>query len=189
MPDTLLIKKYANRRLYDTERSRYITLDELATSVRSGRKVKVIEAKGDADLTRAVLVQVILEEQERLDMLPVELLHQVIRAQGTLSENSLTGLLQATWQQWAGVGEAATGGWAQATTAPFTSAMNSWRNAMKPATSRGDRPPSEQHEPQAAPPAAKAADPSTAATEPDLEAEAAKLRKQMEDLLKRLDGS
>lgn len=91
--EPLKIKKYANRRLYDTQQSRYITLAELAAIVRQGRSVHVVDAKTDEDLTRQVLVQVILEEQDRLDLLPVDLLHQVIRVQGTFRAGALSSAL------------------------------------------------------------------------------------------------
>ena len=103
--DVLKIKKYANRRLYDTEQSRYITLAELATIVRQGRRVEVVDAKSGDDLTRQVLVQVILEEQERLDMLPPDLLHQVIRVQGTMEAGALSGFLSDAMSRFSEVGE------------------------------------------------------------------------------------
>ncbi|MDP7114655.1 MAG: polyhydroxyalkanoate synthesis regulator DNA-binding domain-containing protein, partial [Myxococcota bacterium] len=80
----ILIKKYSNRRLYDTRRSRYITLDDLAGMIRDGATVKVVDANKGSDLTRLVLTQVILEEQDRIDLLPVDLLHHIIKVQGTM---------------------------------------------------------------------------------------------------------
>lgn len=104
--EPLKIKKYANRRLYDTEQSRYITLAELARIVREGRRVEVVDAKSGDDLTRQVLVQVILEEQERLDMLPVDLLHQVILMQGTIQEGMLSSFLTESMNRFMETGEA-----------------------------------------------------------------------------------
>jgi len=89
----VLIKKYGNRRLYDTTQSRYITLDDLAEIVKSGATVKVVEASTERDLTRQVLTQVILEQQEALDMFPVELLHAVIRVRGTLEQAPFSAFL------------------------------------------------------------------------------------------------
>jgi polyhydroxyalkanoate synthesis repressor PhaR len=77
-----LIRKYGNRRLYDTQASRYINLDDLAALVRGGEEVKVVDAKTEEDLTREVLLQVILELQGGLDFLPVALLRRIIRATG-----------------------------------------------------------------------------------------------------------
>jgi len=74
----MLVKKYSNRRLYDTEDSRYITLDELADKIRSGVDVRIVDAQSGADLTQATLVQIILEG-ETARLLPVPLLLQLIR--------------------------------------------------------------------------------------------------------------
>lgn len=75
----MLVKKYSNRRLYDTEESRYITLEELAEKVRSGSDVQVVDAKSGEDLTQATLTQIILETSAKL--LPVHLLTRLIRMQ------------------------------------------------------------------------------------------------------------
>ena len=137
MPEskTLLVKKYANRRLYDTERSHYITLDELANLVRGGRAVRVVDAKSGDDLTRAVLIQVILEEQGRLDMLPVELLQQIIRVQGTVQQGPLASFLSKSYTQYATMGEAWTRqvdqvlGAARSADGPISQAAQSWMGA------------------------------------------------------------
>jgi polyhydroxyalkanoate synthesis repressor PhaR len=64
----MLVKKYGNRRLYDTEESRYITLEELAGKLRSGRDVRVVDAKNGQDLTQVTLTQIIIESRYvRLD--------------------------------------------------------------------------------------------------------------------------
>ena len=75
----VVVKKYSNRRLYDTGESRYITLDELAAKIRTGRDVRVIDAKTNADLTQATLAQIILESRRAARLLPVPLLTQLIR--------------------------------------------------------------------------------------------------------------
>lgn len=74
-----LIKKYGNRRLYDTNRSRYITLDELAETIRGGEDVRVVDARGGQDLTQATLAQIILESRGGSKLLPVPLLVQLVR--------------------------------------------------------------------------------------------------------------
>jgi len=74
-----LIKKYGNRRLYDTADSRYITLEELAGIIQSGAEVRVVDAKSGADLTQATLTQIIIESRDAARMLPVPLLTQLIR--------------------------------------------------------------------------------------------------------------
>ncbi len=93
----LKIKKYANRRLYDTENSMYITLSDLAKLVQSGRKIDVRDAKTDDDLTRLTLVQIILEiEAEGHQMLPVEALRQIIMAYGGQYEALFSRYLERT---------------------------------------------------------------------------------------------
>ena len=61
--DVVIIKKYANRRLYNTETSSYITLDHLAAMTREGRDFKVIDAKSEEDITHNILTQIIMEEE------------------------------------------------------------------------------------------------------------------------------
>jgi polyhydroxyalkanoate synthesis repressor PhaR len=86
MPDEIaVIKKYSNRRLYDTSESRYITLDELTHKIRAGADVIVEDAKTGHDLTQATLTQIILEQKSAL--LPVPLLKQLLRMdEGHLAE-------------------------------------------------------------------------------------------------------
>lgn len=78
-PEPLLIKKYGNRRLYDTRASSYITLEQLEAIVRRGDDVRVIDAKTSEDLTQATLAQIILEGGRAARLLPVPLLFQLIR--------------------------------------------------------------------------------------------------------------
>jgi polyhydroxyalkanoate synthesis repressor PhaR len=75
----VLIKKYGNRRLYDTGDSRYITLDELAAKIRAGAEVRIVDAKTGEDLTQVTLTQLILEGGTAARLLPVGLLTQLIR--------------------------------------------------------------------------------------------------------------
>lgn len=79
MADPTIIKKYSNRRLYDTSESRYITLDELARRIRGGIDVQVIDAQTGADLTHATLTQLLLEERDMAGKLPTWLLVKLIR--------------------------------------------------------------------------------------------------------------
>lgn len=79
--DTVEITRYPNRRLYDRSRGQYVTLTEIEEMVRQGQSVSVTDNKSGEDLTRAVLVQIILERHpERMDLFPVSLLHTVLRA-------------------------------------------------------------------------------------------------------------
>jgi polyhydroxyalkanoate synthesis repressor PhaR len=82
---TVLIKKYGNRRLYDTGDSRYVTLDELAAKIRSGSDLRVVDAQTNEDLTQATLTQIVLETGHASRFLPVQRLTQMIR----LSDDSL----------------------------------------------------------------------------------------------------
>ena len=93
----IAIKKYANRRLYNVTTSSYITLSELAEMVRSGGKIHISDAKTGQDLTRPTLVQVILEcEQEGHQMLPVDVLCQIIMAYKSPIEPLLSRYLERT---------------------------------------------------------------------------------------------
>jgi polyhydroxyalkanoate synthesis repressor PhaR len=75
----MVVKKYGNRRLYDTEESRYVTLEEVAERIRRGDDVYVVDAKTGHDLTQVTLAQIILESRGAARLLPVPLLRQLIR--------------------------------------------------------------------------------------------------------------
>jgi polyhydroxyalkanoate synthesis repressor PhaR len=76
-----VIKKYGNRRLYDTVGSRYVNLDDIARLIREGKDVKVVDAKSGHDLTRVILTQIITEDaKDKPTGLPLELLRQLIIA-------------------------------------------------------------------------------------------------------------
>ena len=78
-PSPVVVKKYANRRLYNTETSSYITLDNLADMIRAGRDFVVYDAKSGEDITRGVLTQIIVEEESKgTSMLPTAFLRQLI---------------------------------------------------------------------------------------------------------------
>jgi polyhydroxyalkanoate synthesis repressor PhaR len=95
--DVVIIKKYANRRLYDTESSSYITLDRLAEMVRQKRHFKVIDARTDEDITRQVLAQIIMEEESRgSEMLPINFLRQLIGMYGGQMQPMVPQYLEAS---------------------------------------------------------------------------------------------
>lgn len=82
-PIPVIIKKYANRRLYNTETSSYITLEHLAQLTRAGREFKVLDAKSEEDITHSVLTQIIMDEESRGEsMLPANFLRQIISMYG-----------------------------------------------------------------------------------------------------------
>ena len=90
------IKKYANRRLYDTESSAYITLDRLAQMVREGREFEVVDAKTGEDITRGVLTQIIVDEEARgATMLPLSFLKQLIGLYGNSMQTFVPSYLEA----------------------------------------------------------------------------------------------
>ncbi len=93
----VIVKKYANRRLYNTETSSYITLDHLAAMIRAGRDFKVVDAKTDEDITHNVLTQIIMEEESRGEtMLPVNFLRQLISMYGDSMQAVVPGYLEAS---------------------------------------------------------------------------------------------
>jgi len=93
----VIIKKYANRRLYNTETSSYITLDHLAAMTREGRDFKVVDAKTEEDITHNVLTQIIMEEEARgQTLLPVNFLRQLIALYGDSMQAVVPGYLEAS---------------------------------------------------------------------------------------------
>jgi len=100
--DVVIIKKYANRRLYDTSASRYVTLDHLRELVREGRDFKVVDAKSGDDLTRGVLAQIIFEEESKGEtLLPVEFLRQLISLYGDSMQSMVPSYLQLSMDAFA----------------------------------------------------------------------------------------
>jgi len=98
--DVVIIKKYANRRLYDTESSSYITLERLAQMVRQKREFKVVDAKSGEDITRSVLTQIIMDEEARgSEMLPVNFLRQLIGMYGDQIQSVVPQYLEASLEQ------------------------------------------------------------------------------------------
>ncbi|HTG64685.1 MAG TPA: polyhydroxyalkanoate synthesis repressor PhaR [Sphingomicrobium sp.] len=94
--DKVTIKKYANRRLYDTESSSYITLDRLAAMIREGRDFEVVDAKTGEDITHQVLTQIIVDEESRgSTMLPVNFLRQLIGLYGGQMQGAVPSYLEA----------------------------------------------------------------------------------------------
>lgn len=119
MAEKVLIKKYSNRRLYDTEKSAYVTLTEVAEIIKKGREVEVVDAKTKEDVTAFILTQIILEEARKKNaLLPAPLLHLVIQyGEHVLSEFFETYLQQVIntyltykstvdehFQKWLGLG-------------------------------------------------------------------------------------
>jgi polyhydroxyalkanoate synthesis repressor PhaR len=79
-PGQVIIKKYSNRRLYDSTNKKYVTLDDIGALIREGNEVKVIDSQSGADISKVILIQVVLEsEKNKEDILPVSFLHMLIK--------------------------------------------------------------------------------------------------------------
>ncbi len=96
MPDPVILKKYANRRLYDTEKSRYVTLSQVSEYIHEGRQVSIFDAKTEEDVTAFILTQIVLEEAKNKNaLLPAPLLHIIIR----YGDNLLSEFFEKYFQQ------------------------------------------------------------------------------------------
>ena len=119
MKDVIVLKKYANRRLYDTQQSVYVTLSDVADIIRQGKTIKAIDAGSKEDVTAFVLTQIILEQAKSRDLLlPVPVLHMIIRYGDNVLNDFFDRYLQpilqnymthknafdSHFQQWVGMG-------------------------------------------------------------------------------------
>ena len=85
-----VIKRYTNRKLYDTVESRYVTLDEIAGMIKEGVEVQIVDNRTKEDLTSVTLAQIIFEEEKKQNQMPLAVLREIIRRPG----ESLTGFIQ-----------------------------------------------------------------------------------------------
>src|SRR6185312_11012896 len=160
-PGTIVIKKYGNRRLYDTAASRYVNLDDIAAFVREGKAVQVVDAKTGQDLTRVTLTQVIMEDaKDKPTGLPLELLRQLVIASDEVRQEFLMWYLKSAFDAYQKVQDAV-----QSRLGEVQSAILSPMEMMKKFL---DSPPSSQPRAQ---------------TEPELDA----LRKRVAELEARLE--
>src|SRR6266542_3133715 len=97
-PDRILIKRYGNRRLYNTETSEYVNYQDLIKLIRGGHDIQVIDSRSKADVTKAVLMQVILEEEKTQNVLPVSFLFQVIRSRESAVQDFFTNYLSSSFE-------------------------------------------------------------------------------------------
>jgi polyhydroxyalkanoate synthesis repressor PhaR len=81
-PEPKVIKRYTNRKLYDTVESRYVTLDEIAQMIKGGAEVKIIDNRSKEDLTSVTLAQIIFEEEKKRSQMPLGVLREIIRHGG-----------------------------------------------------------------------------------------------------------
>lgn len=82
MPAPKIVKRYANRKLYDTERSCYVTLDDIAAMIKVGEEVRIVDNKSGEDLTTVTLAQIIFEAEKKKNFMPISLLRDLIRDGG-----------------------------------------------------------------------------------------------------------
>lgn len=93
---TVVIKKYENRRLYDTTNSRYVNLEEVAQLLQQGNDVQVIDASSGEDITRLILTQIIVEDAKTSESnFPLDLLRQMVVASGRASQESALQYMKA----------------------------------------------------------------------------------------------
>ncbi len=97
-PDTLIIKRYGNRRLYNTETQTYVNYEDLTKLVRDGQDIKVIDSTSKEDVTKAVLIQLILEEEkDKKSILPTPFLFQLLRSREESMQDFFTHHLSASY--------------------------------------------------------------------------------------------
>lgn len=95
----LLIKRYASRRLYNTETSDYVTLDDISEIIRSGRQVQIVDLKSGDDLTRQYLLQIIAEHESRGEsVLPLDVLTDLVRSYTTQAQSVVPQFLATSFQ-------------------------------------------------------------------------------------------
>jgi polyhydroxyalkanoate synthesis repressor PhaR len=100
----IVIKKYANRRLYDTSSSRYINLEDIAALVRNGKEVQVLDASTGEDITRVTLTQIIVEDAKgQPSGLPLELLRQLIVASDRVGQEFIMWYLKSAFDAYSNV--------------------------------------------------------------------------------------
>lgn len=97
--EPLLIKRYASRRLYNTETSDYVTLEDIARFIRNGREVKIVDLKSGDDLTRQYLLQIIAEHESRGEsVLPIDVLTDLVRSYTTSAQSVVPQFLAASFE-------------------------------------------------------------------------------------------
>lgn len=111
MPETRIIKRYANRKLYDTEHSRYVTLDQISEMIRNGDDVKIVDNKTKEDLTTVTLAQIIFEEEKKQrSFLPLGAMRNIIQSGGQWfaeAQRRVQSILPGKWKEESGEKEGA----------------------------------------------------------------------------------
>jgi polyhydroxyalkanoate synthesis repressor PhaR len=97
--DKLIVKRYGNRRLYNTETSSYVNYQDLIEMIRGGRDMQVIDSRTKEDVTKSILIQIILEEEKnKKSMLPVEFLFQLIRSREETAQDFFKNYLSTSFE-------------------------------------------------------------------------------------------
>ena len=132
MPQERVIRKYSNRRLYDTGASRHVTLEDLRQLIVAGEKIKVIDDKSGDDLTRGVLLQIISEQEHfGSPVLSAELLEMIIRFYGRPMQAMLSGYLEQAFTAMLRQQESMQSQMAKALQAPFAPLAELTRKNME----------------------------------------------------------
>jgi polyhydroxyalkanoate synthesis repressor PhaR len=130
-PTKVVIKKYGNRRLYDTSSSRYVNLEEIASMIRKGADVQVVDAKTGEDLTRLTLTQVIVEDAKEQPGLPLELLRQLIVTSDHVGRDFIMWYLKSAVDAYQKVQNAVQSGISEVRSAAF-SPLDTMRSVLQP---------------------------------------------------------
>ncbi|HEY3779113.1 MAG TPA: polyhydroxyalkanoate synthesis repressor PhaR [Rhizomicrobium sp.] len=193
-PDPVVIKKYANRRLYNTRTSSYVTLDHLCEMVKEGTEFEVRDARTGDDITRSVLTQIIFEEEAKgQNLLPIRFLRQLIRFYGDSLQALVPGYLDLSMESFARQQEdmrhrmaEAFGGGSQAFEAVARQNLALFEKTMRMFSPFGATPP----EPEPAPRPGNgtaAGKPASADEVNELKGEIEQMRRQLAELARRRD--
>ncbi|HEY1613637.1 MAG TPA: polyhydroxyalkanoate synthesis repressor PhaR [Rhizomicrobium sp.] len=186
----VVIKKYANRRLYNTQSSSYVTLDHLCEMVKQGVEFEVHDARTGEDITRSVLTQIIFEEEGKgQNLLPIRFLRQLIRFYGDSLQAFVPGYLDLSMENFAKQQEEmrhrmteAFGGGGHALETMTRQNLAMFERAMRMFTPFGAAPARETDPPQRSGSGAPAQAPGAADELGELKSEIEKMRKQLAEL-------
>jgi len=154
IPQPLLIKKYENRRLYNTLTSQYINQDQVAQLVREGCDVRVVDATTGEDLTRLILAQIVLEDAKTPDSLfPLDVLRQMILASGRATQENSLRYMKAMMDMYQNAYRAL-----PAPMNPFELLQGRWAQPPAANGETGGQQPPQEHPPAASEPRAKASE-------------------------------
>jgi polyhydroxyalkanoate synthesis repressor PhaR len=180
--DAIIIKKYANRRLYNTASSSYITLDDLARMVRENVEFQVLDAKTGDDITHSILTQIIMDEEASggQQMLPVSFLRQLIGMYGNSMQALMPSYLEASMANFRDNQSKIREAFEKGISATPFAAIHETNMAMMRAAA-------DAFMPGLGKPKDKPADRAPAKPAPDTQGEIAVLREQMAAMQKKLD--